>query len=75
MLGYRWDGSNWHPHREQRHWPEADRLHGLLIERADVLAGCTENSPEERELEAIADALDAYEARRWPSGKVDGGKG
>lgn len=74
-LGYRFDGNAWQPPIENATWPEADRLHGLLIQRADDLAGCTEGSPEEAELEAIADALEAYEARRWPRGKVEGGKG
>lgn len=56
-------------------WPEADRLHALLMDRAEVLSGCLEDTEEEDELKAIADALDAYEARRWPAGKVPGGKG
>jgi hypothetical protein len=33
-----------------------------LLKRADELVGCTENSAEEKELEAIAAQLDAYEA-------------
>jgi hypothetical protein len=37
--------------------------------------GCTEGSPEEAELSALANVIDAYEAKRWPSGKVAGGKG
>ena len=54
---------------------EADAMHVLLVVRADDLEGFTEGSPEEAEFKAIADALEAYEARRWPDGKVPGGKG
>ena len=32
-----------------------------LLKRADELVGCTENLPEAKELEAIADQLDGYE--------------
>ena len=52
-----------------------DRMHGLLVERAAALMGCTENSPEEAELTALSDVIDAYERQRWPDGKVPGGKG
>jgi hypothetical protein len=52
----------------------ADVMRALLVKRADELFCCVEGSPEERELEAIADALEAYEAQRWPLGKVPGGK-
>jgi hypothetical protein len=48
-----------------------DRLHALLVARADALMGCPE---EACELEALADAIEAYEALRWPSGKIAGGK-
>jgi hypothetical protein len=50
-------------------------MHALLVERSDALDGCIEGSPEAREREAIADVLEAYEAKRWPAGKECGGKG
>ena len=51
------------------------QMHGLLMERADALMGCTEGSPEEAELATLTDAIEAYETVRWPNGKVGGGKG
>jgi hypothetical protein len=57
---------------------EADALHGMLMRQANALAGCREGSEERAELKAIVDAIEAYEARRWPLGKVPtvpGGKG
>jgi hypothetical protein len=53
----------------------ADRMHALLVERADALMGCTEGSPEEAELATLTDAIEAYEGVRWPDGKAPGGKG
>ena len=43
-----------------------DRMHGLLMERADALMDCTENSPEEAELAALTDVIEAYECQRRP---------
>jgi hypothetical protein len=36
-----------------------DRMHVLLVTLADVLEGCTEGSPKEAELAALADAIEA----------------
>jgi hypothetical protein len=53
----------------------ADAMHALLVERADELMGCAENSPEGAELAALTDVIVAYESQRWPLGKIPGGKG
>jgi hypothetical protein len=54
---------------------EADAMHALLVLRADAIEGCTGNAEEAREFAMIAEALDAYESKRWPDGKALGGKG
>jgi len=56
----------------ERFWHESDALHTFLVKRADALMGC--RSPEDEELRTLADAIDAYEVKRWPSGKVAGAK-
>ena len=76
--GYVFDGMEWQPvagATVPSFTTEADALHARLVLRADELAGCTEGSDEERELAAITDAIEAYEAVRWPVGKMPGGKG
>ena len=76
-LGYTFAEGDWHPPSGMTAWAtrESERMHALLVERADALDGCIEGSPEAREREAIADVLEAYEAKRWPAGKECGGKG
>jgi hypothetical protein len=77
-LGYAFDGIDWNAPAAAPATPqfaEADALHALLVLRADTLEGCIGNSEEAREFAMIAEALEAYEAVRWPDGKVPGGKG
>jgi hypothetical protein len=38
------------------------------MRRADALAGCTEGSEEEAELETIVDLIEVYVAGHWPLG-------
>ena len=54
---------------------ESDAMHALLVIRADVLMGAPEASDGASELQIISDAVEAYEMKRWPRGKVPGGKG
>jgi hypothetical protein len=53
----------------------ADKMHALLVTRADELDGCAEGSPEEVEYIKLLEAIETYEAERWPDGKIPGGKG
>jgi hypothetical protein len=56
---------------------ETDAQNAALMRRADALAGCT-GSAEKAELKAVVDAIEAYEAKRWPLGRdpsVPSGKG
>ena len=78
QLGYTFAGDDW---MHQANDPTAitptitDELHAMLVKRADELGGCRAGSDEERELAAIERAIGAYEAVRWPTGKIAGGKG
>ena len=75
-FGYTFDGIAWQappsgaPARSTD--TEADAMHSLLVLRADKLTGCAEGSDEQIELKLIADAVEAYEAKRWPDGVVPG---
>ncbi len=46
---------------------ESDALHAALVRRRDALPGFMEGAPQENELRSIADAIEAYEAKRWPT--------
>jgi hypothetical protein len=54
---------------------KADAMHALLVRRTDQLEGCSDGSLEDAELTTIIWAVAAYEEKRWPLGKVPGGKG
>ena len=47
-------------------------MHAQLVQQADDLMDCTENFPEERELEALSDTIEAYERQRRPVAKNPG---
>jgi hypothetical protein len=74
-LGYSFSVGLWHSPRRALNSPQADAMHSLLVQRADALIGSTDGSADQDELEAIGEAIEAYERVRWPEGKVDGGKG
>jgi hypothetical protein len=77
-LGYTYRDGEWLPTVLAPPLPltaEADAMHGMLMQRADALNGCSKGSDEEGELETIVDLLEAYEVKRWPLGKEPGGKG
>jgi hypothetical protein len=75
-MGYTFAAGDWmQPANDTAAPAITDDLYALLVKRADALMGCTEGSAEERKLEAIAYAVEAYEAVRWPNGKADCGEG
>ena len=66
-LGYTFAAGDWHaPVLATPTSAQADAIHAILVQRADVLEGCPEGSEEERELAALADAVEAYETVPWP---------
>ena len=78
QLGYTFAGDDWmHSATDAAAIAPTitDELHTMLVKRADDLEGCPAGSDEERELAAIERAIAAYEAVRWPTGKIAGGKG
>jgi hypothetical protein len=62
------DKAPFHIELQIRQIEDAAAMNGALMRRADELAGCTEGSDEEAELEAIIDAIEAYDTKRWPLG-------
>ena len=74
-LGYTYrDGEGWQPPRPESAWREANELHTLLIKRADRLAGVFSGTRDATEHRTIIKALEAYEAKRWPDGKIPEGR-
>lgn len=76
-MGYRFSGGTWIGLEAGTIdvTAEADALHALLVERADRLIGGQEGSAEEDDLEAVGEALEAYEAKRWPGWQGAGRQG
>jgi hypothetical protein len=56
-------------------WDITDKMLAYLVERADQLADRADSPRAEAELERVVNMIEAYEAERWPQGKVVGGKG
>jgi hypothetical protein len=54
---------------------QCDAMLAYLVKRADQLADHADHPEAEAELERVVDLIEPYEAARWPSGKVAGGKG
>jgi hypothetical protein len=68
-LGYRFDGFLWQPPTDREIPGLPDHLDGnalvaIMRWRAETLAGCSENSPEEGERRALVGAVEAYERSR-----------
>jgi hypothetical protein len=53
---------------------QANAKHGVPMQRADVLEGCTEGSRKPSS-KRWSNAIEAYEAKRWLLDKEPGGKG
>jgi len=76
-LGYTCDKGVWtsSPESVAHLAAVADKMHALLVARADELHGFIEGSPEELEYITIVEAIERYEKKRWPQGKTPSGKG
>ena len=77
-LGYNWRDGKWIAEGcddDRRRVAVAESMHGVLMDRLEALAGCTEGSAEEAELVEVCAQLDEYETLLWPEGKIIGGKG
>jgi hypothetical protein len=76
-LGYTFDKGIWtsSPEAVAHLANVADKMHAILVSRADDLDGCTEGSPEEAEYIKLVEAIERYEQERWPDGKIPGRQG
>jgi len=76
-LGYSCDKGVWtsSPEAVAHLASVSDKMHALLVARADELDGCTEGTLAATEFIMLVEAIEAYEAERWPDGKIPGGKG
>ncbi len=55
-------------------WKEADEMLTMLIKRAAELVDCAPGSPDDKEFDRLASAIEAYEAKRWPAPTLPSGQ-
>jgi hypothetical protein len=74
-LGLAWSETGWQSPSDPELIGKAGAMHAAPVRRADARTDCDAGSPAEVERAFIVELIEAYEEKRWPLGKVPGGKG